>query len=530
MAFFVVGGVLALGGSGFVWLRSRRTSSRGAAMAAGSVPLCVYVALALSLVLAATKTSDGQDNWDTARLVPSVALVKGQQVYSTRTAGSVQSTMYPPAWVISYLPVVAADAPAGVLRIGMFLTLLFSFAPVVLLFRNGSPDWNLTVLGSTSFLFLSTAFESLSYSLFRPHADAPSLGYAMLACVLALRPGPPTMRRFAGIALLAWLSILSKQVMVVLLVALPLWVFLVHGRRRGAHLVAWLIVTGLGLILLSVPIFGAQGVLFNTLVIPGRTPWEYGQYPRPLAVALVSAELLVHCLPLVILLTIGAFVHASSGRSVSRPGLRSFLAMNAWTLPALVAVVSVPVSIMGRVKVGGLVNTFSPTTYFLLAAGILALIGTTRPSSEDNDVRELHYRLKLLALCALLLAIGGAARMPLLAASFPLEQHRSQQAYDFLKREDARVFFPMHPLAHLLADGSMFHFAGALYDREELARLPLPRGQRERHFPAHPSSVCWERGEEWVRTRYFTEYTRRIEGHTLKPPWECYARGPGPTD
>ena len=525
MTFFALGGVLALTVSGFIWFRNRETFGRSTALAAVSVPMCVYVALVLTLALAATKTSREQDNWDTARLIPSVSLAEGKQVYSTRTEGSVQTTMYPPVWVVSYLPVAAADTPSGVLRIGIFLTLLFSFVPIVLLFRNGSPDGNLTALGSTSFFFVSTLVPSLSYSLFKPHADAPGLGYAMLACVMALRAGPPTMRRLAGVALLAWLSILSKQVMFPLLLVLPLWFFLVHGRREGVRLVGWLAVSGLGLMVPITAFFGWKGVLFNTLVIPGRVPWEYSQYPRVLAAMLVTAELLVHSLPLVILLTVGAVVSAGVGSaSVSRPGLRPFLASNAWALPALVALASVPVSIMGRVKVGGFINTFSPTTYFLLAAGILAVIGIPARLEDDSDAGKARYGLNLLALCSLLLALGGAARIPFLAAHFPVPEHRSQQAYEFLTHEDARAFFPMHPLAHLLADGSMFHFAGALYDREELARLPLPSRQREGYFPADPSSVCWERGEEWVRSRYFTEYTRRIEDHTLEPPWECYSR------
>jgi hypothetical protein len=177
---------------------------------------------------------------------------------------------------------------------------------------------------------------------------------------------------------------------------------------------------------------------------------------------------------------------------------------------------------MGRVKIGGFINTFSPTTYFLLAAGVLAVIGIPERLKDRSDTVNFQFSLGLLALCSLVLALGGAARIPLLAADFSPREHPSQQAYDFLTRENSRAYFPMHPLAHFLADGSLYHFGAALYDREVLARVPLSARQRTSHFPVNPSSVCWELGEEWVRGRYFTEYTRQIEVRSLEPAWECY--------
>jgi hypothetical protein len=177
---------------------------------------------------------------------------------------------------------------------------------------------------------------------------------------------------------------------------------------------------------------------------------------------------------------------------------------------------------MGRVKIGGFLNTFSPTTYFLLAAGILAAMKIPQRFKEKSDDHQAS--LGLVALFSLVLALGGAARIPFLASDFLPDEHRSQRAYDFLVREEPEAFFPMHPLAHLLADGSLYHYGAALYDQEVLARLPLSPEQRRSHFPANPTRVCWERGEDWVRGRDFTEYRRHIEVPALGPAWECYTR------
>lgn len=528
MVFFALGGAVAVAVSGFVWTRNRRGSGWGVALVAASVPVCVYVALALALASARLNSSRYQDTFDTARLTPSVALAKGHEVYSTSSEGAVQTTMYPPLWVVSYLPVALAGTPSGVLRVGVILTLLFSLVPVILLLLNATPSMSLAVLGSASFFLLSRSIGSLSYSTLRPHADAPSLGFAMLACVLALRPGVPTTPRLVGVGLLAWFSVLSKQVMLPILVALPVWFLLVHGRRVAARLVAWLGVTGLGSMLLLIAFFRAEGVLFNCLTIPARVPWIASRYPRGIALLLAGGELVAHSIPLLMLLTVGA-VLAVAVRSPSRSseaGLRPFLATNAWVLPVLVALILVPVSLLGRVKIGGYINTFSPTTYFLLAAGILAVIGI--PERFKTKSPEFQASRGLLALCSIVLALGGAARLPVLAADAGSGEHRSQQAYDFLRREDPAAFFPLHPLAHLLADGSLYHYGAALYDRVVLAGLPLSPRQRMSHFPENPSIVCWDRGLE-LEGRSFTTYERQVDVPSLGPMWMCYTEGTAAT-
>lgn len=527
VALFALGGVLVGAVSGFVWARKRRTSSWGTALVVASVPVCVYVALAVATI----KTSRGDySSWDTARLTPSVALAAGHQVYSTSSEGAVQTTMYPPMWIVSYLPVAVGSTPSQVLRVGLILTLLFSFLPVVLLLVNASPSISLAILGSTSYILASMLFGSLSYSLFFPHADAPSLGYAMLACWLTLRPGAPTTRRVASVALLAWFSVLSKQVMFPILAALPLWFLLVHGRREGIRLVGWLSVTGVGVMALMMPFFRPEGVLFNTLIVPSRIPWMGGEHPRMLVALAVGAGLVVHSIPLLILVTVGAVlsVVVRSPSLASVPGLRPFLADNPWTLLALVAVAMVPVSVLGRAKLGGDLNTISPTQYFLLAAGILAMIGV--PQRLRDHIGHVSYQtsLGLTALCALVLASGGSAKVSGFAMDTPIREFRPQQAYNYLTHENSRAYFPMHPLAHLLADGSLYHLGISLYDRESLARLPLSAEQRETHLPVNPSMVCWDPvgwGEAWVKARYFTEYTQRVEVRALGPVWACYTRG-----
>jgi hypothetical protein len=503
-----------------LWVRARRRSPWGEALVVATLPLCVYAVLAVAIV----KTSHvGEGHWSTARLTPSVALVRGHEVYSTREEGALQTTLYPPLWVVSYLPVAVGATPSEVLRIGLVLTLLFSFLPVVLLLGDHSPTAGLGVLGSTSFVVASLWIDSLEYSLFHPHADAPSLGYAMAACWWMLRSGALTKRRLALVALLAWFSVLSKQVMVPILVALPVWLLLVHGRRQCLRLVGWLTVTGGVAAAFLLPFFDLEGVIFNCLTIPARVPWQ-AEHLKVVMGLRVLAELFVHCVPLLLLLATCA-VASIALRSPSA-GPRAFLARNPWTLLAGVALFMVPVSVLGRIKVGGAINTLSPTTFFLFAAGILAVLAVVRRSREEASPRVHQTGLGAAALCAGILAAGGTAEV-VLESDSPLREYPAQQAYTYLVRQDSRAHFPLHPLAHLLADGSLFHYGSSIYDRERLARLPMSRSQREGYLPEDPTIVCWDEqywGETWLPGAYFTEYTRRVDPPRLGSYWECYAR------
>ncbi len=529
VGLFASGAALASAVSAFVWIRVRRNSPWGNALIVASLPLCVYAVMTVVIV---KTTHPGEGIWTTSRLTPSVALTRGHEVYSTRTEGVVQMTMYPPMWVVSYLPVAVGATPAQVLRIGLILTLLFSFVPIVLLLVDGSPTVSQGILGSASFILASMWFDSLSYSLFLPHADAPSLGYAMGACWLTLRSGPLTGRRVALVALLAWFSVLSKQVMAPILVVLPLWFLVVHGLRPCLRLFGWLAVTGVGMAALLVPFFGLEGVLFNVLTIPARVPWNAGHSRFVMAMA-VLADLLIVSVPLVLLLTICAVASVTlrSRSSASTTGLGTFLGDNSWTLPAGVAICMVPISVLGRVKMGGYTNTYSPTTYFLLAAAVLATIAVARRLRDHAGPIAHQAGLGAIALCAGILAVGGTARV-VFDADSPLRDHPSQQAYDYLVGEDSRVYFPMHPLAHLLADGSYLHYSPSLYDREYLAGIPLPSSQRQNHLPVDPSMVCVDKAEEtgkWWPKNYFTDYTRRIEVPSLGRWWWCSTRQPGQT-
>jgi hypothetical protein len=91
---------------------------------------------------------------------------------------------------------------------------------------------------------------------------------------------------------------------------------------------------------------------------------------------------------------------------------------------------------------------------------------------------------------------------------------------------DPHAFFPMHPLAHLMADGSLYHLGMSLYDREVLARLPLSDEHRLAHMPQSPTLVCWDDawGVNSLRETYFEVYMLPVTSSGLGSCWQCYTR------
>lgn len=519
-ALFALGGLIASCSSGVLLYRARKTWPWGEALAIGSLPVSLYVTVVLLLVVISQTNA-----WDAARLTPTVMLARGHQVYSSLHDGAVQTTMYPPMWPVSYLPAAIGDTPAQVLFFGSALTLLFSFGPVAALLVVGLKNVRVALLGVAAFVLTARYFGSLSNALFTPRADPPSLGFALLACSMVIPLKSLSRGRIVAASMLVWMSVLSKQVMIPLLVAIPLWFLVTSGVKETIRLVAWLGLSG-ALLVATIGIwFQLDAVWLNTVTIPMNVPWVADKYPRVVAILRVTAEFWQHSTPLLILTVVGVSISAArcTTPATSWPAVREFLRLNPSCLPLLVAVLMVPMAILGRVKIGGALNTFSPSTYFLLAGGMLAVFGI--PDRLTDRSREVS--LAAVACCCLLLAGAGAGEIvKTLATRGTVVRHRAQVAFEYLVEEDPAAFFPTHPMAHLLADGSLYHLSQALHDREKLAGLPLSDRQRGAYLPSQPSVVCFDPawGTAYFREHYFIEYRQERRVDSLGPEWSCYSR------
>jgi hypothetical protein len=310
--------------------------------------------------------------------------------------------------------------------------------------------------------------------------------------------------------------------MIPTIVALMLWILLVRGTRQCAMFCACLVVTGTVVASAMLLMFPAEGMQLNMLTIPRLVPWKG---PFPLNVLAVGWELFRATSLLALCLLVGAVIaFLQSGKSERW----SSFAGKDWVLVAFVGILHVPMSILGRVKMGGSANTFSPTLYFLLTAVCLLVVELNAEFVSKGRGRESRTRYKycLMAGCTLLALICGShlwGRIDRIGAV--LGEHKTQVAYEYLRKTEEAVYFPTEPLAHLLADGELYHHAAAIHDREKLAGLAVTRDHIERHIPDRLSVVYWASawGARYVRVQHFSEFSRKVEVQELKG-YECFAK------
>jgi hypothetical protein len=466
-------------------------------------------------------------DWNQARLVSTFVLRETHQVYADPIHGGlVQSVMYTPLSFFAYLPATLFSSPTPALLAGAALSLFYYFAPAWLLLRtsaaDGAPATSTPIRVLVFLLFALATFRSraLQQASCWIHADSLALGLAALAsATIAAAPGPASRRRLVAAGALVALSVATKQSMAGALLAIPAWLLLAQGARDALVCAGTAAIVGGALALLAAAAFGVDPLLFNTWLIPTRWRW-IGEAPDNVLKAFL--EIQTDALPALLVLAVGAVVPLLTAPEGPRAGLRAWLARNRSSLLVTVAVASVPLAVAGRVKDGGAENTLSPAVYFLALAAAVRLI----------EVTLVHRRAArgVLAGTAVALLVAGVVMAQRTLLGFPRASvfaGRTQLAYDYL-RTNPDVYFPCHPLSHLMARGDAFHFLGQLAEWKS-ARFPLDAVLRE-HLPRAPRLLCFPaRGFEYgmfgadIRTVAYQGYDRLVREPRL-PGYDCYAR------
>jgi hypothetical protein len=437
---------------------SRRCDPAARALAA----VAPWAAVTLLSRLAIAALGAPYSPWDVVRLAPTVGMARGFPLYSGRHDGAILSTMYGPFSAIAYLPAALAADPAVAAVAGRALACLYFFAPLYLvcLHPGGGDDTPAEVRRGGFLLAALAALASppLCYSATQIHSDAPALGLAGLAIWLAMRPGGTT---GWGPALLAsalgWLSVWSKQTMIVLPLCLPLWAWAIAGAKAGLRCGVAAVATG-GVIAAAFLLrFDRDAMLFNAVLWPGHLPWK-GSTPGNLADALV--ELLPQILPFAVVLGAGPI-----RRAWACHGSRS------WFLPVAVGVAMVPLALLGRVKKGGDLNSFSPALYPLLLACAARVV---------RYAANTEWRRPLVAALVGLAALGVPAFIRDAKTYARLRPARAE--VDYLAAHPGAVYFPWHPLAHLVAEGRPTHHLHSVWERG-VAGYPVPRDHAMGYIP-----------------------------------------------
>lgn len=498
--------------SGAGLFRLKRDEDLEDRLLAACMPLLIYL-IAVASVTWVVSASFRDNPWDNGRLLPSVAFLRGLDPYSSLEHGSIQTSVYPPGWVFAFLPAGFSGTPFGALTIGYCLAQAYTLIPSVLLFWRSSRSFRTTIVTFALFFLLLIRIVPLQ-TCFVPHADAPALGFALISLLLlhaSLQDDSRRVRSWLPFFTTgaAWLSVWSKQVMVPLLPAMALLVLVLGGFRPLLRFLGWSALSGGIVAAVSLAAFPAQEVYFNTILLMSRCPWE-NKLPWNLVYVfyLLQSEVLY----LLLFLAIGYVFLSSLGSRTPRDRLRED-----WVIMGVASMALVPTSLLGRVKVGGNVNTLSPTLFFLLLAVCLLIPAIfSRLNSATTKPGGLRHYKRFLILAALVIGSYWSLDLFHYIKGFGSSFQRTtiRQAYDYLRKKDPGVYFPSMPLTHLMAQGVLYNFSFAIHDRELLAQLPLSQEQKTKYFPEKPRMICWNQsdwGNQYVQSTYFPEYTNKVK-------------------
>jgi hypothetical protein len=413
-------------------------------------------------------------DWNAARLAPTIALWHGYNPYPGEGSGPINGNLYGPVSTIIYLPAVLGPDPTTAILIAGAVSLLLMIVPVGLLhlMAGGSnagadpKDTYQKIVTSCGVLFavsLLLIFPGIEYALGSIHADSPSMGLGLSACLVMMHAARrPNWTGLIGCATLASLAYYAKQIEAPLTIALVLYLGVVQSWSWALRFLVCLFVVGLLLGTAFAFAFGLPDLYFNTIRVPSSHPWK-----GPAATELSNAAFVITLSGSVLIFIILRYCLAAV-RETSKSALeiRAWLADRGWPLLLLAGVVMIPTSLLGEVKVGGGINSNHCLYYFAACASLMIFGWAARIEPVTRKTALLAYYFLL----ALVLGISAKEIVDLQWYTM-LSKNPQQEAYRFAQRHPGEAYFPWHPLATLMAEGKLYHFEYGVFDRY-LADLP----------------------------------------------------------
>jgi hypothetical protein len=231
------------------------------------------------------------------------------------------------------------------------------------------------------------------------------------------------------------------------------------GRRGAIRMTGALAAAGFTGFLLCLATIGWDALFLNMWVVPAGHPWSRA------GAGYVGQVALQFFLQISGFLALFGALLALGRRSAQGPG-------RPWALPALAAALIFPISVLGKVKVGGEDNSNHPVYYLLAAVGMAAaaLMRSERPA----------FRLGVPAavLAAVLVAAAAYAEDPQPLAA-RAAANRLEEEYRFALQHPGEVWFASNPLVTLYTDRKLYHQGYGVYDRTLARQPPTTKHLRE---------------------------------------------------
>ena len=454
--------LVVLATSAICWRRSARTN-RISRLRRTILPLLIW-SLCGGLFFRILQTP----NWtfNGTRLAPAFALTRGYQLYYPPESGPVLETTYAAMTALFYLPTTTLRTPNSAVIVGSLLTVISCFIPLLLLTlrnRRGRLDLSARLFGFLILGLLVLYCEPLRYSCINVHADGPALAFGGMACVCLLRR-PHSRAALVCAAILAVMSPWAKQTALPLLGGVALYLVLADGWRTLARFLLLYAAAAVVISSAFMLAFDPRRVWFNLVTVQAKVFVSTGA----LATKLVQGVRgMVHSGDLIIIAVVIGVVSTLVSHNRGRYRIRSWARRNDWSLLFFVGLFGIPVSILARVKTGGDIDSFSFVLYYFNAAvGMLAaeLMQCIRPSAGQNEFSA--YQITTMAAVSVVILIEVPTLFGIPQAVHDLNHTDQQVAYYYLRQHAGSAYFPWLPLAHVMAEGKVYHSAFGVVDRE----------------------------------------------------------------
>jgi hypothetical protein len=471
--------------------------------------------------------------WDTVHLLPAYLLADGKRLFYPAASGPILDMMYGPMTAVAYWPVTCLTRePAWAAGIAKYFTVFYFLLPAAFMAvvrPRPTPRQSLFVayafLGYVYFCFQSPA---LSGSCFWNHADSPSLCWSGLACLIVFfRKAEKHFAWMFLAALCTALAMWTKQVTAPLVLGLFIYLWIADGA--GAAMRYWLCFLLASALTLAVfvPWHGFQEMWFNLVVNPSLEPWNK-DLVKVEGWAIVE---LMQRMRWVSILIACYFVYEWH-KKTAPGGIRQWCSVHRWVLFVIVGICMIPTALMGRMKVGGDLNALSFATYFLATgtyAILLQFIMSPRTSADYGIAQGVLKKLIYAYVVSSMIM-----QLPTLSYYFlclPKYLHRLESnppsvSCRYSREHPGVVYMPWNCLETYLAEGTIYHFEYAVFDRE-MGNLPPDPVHFKSGLPAAMRYVAYPFNEQARHVmKYFPEYRYETTLPDLPPGWTVYTSNP----
>ncbi|HTP87876.1 MAG TPA: hypothetical protein VMJ34_13060 [Bryobacteraceae bacterium] len=450
--------------------------------------------------------------WNEVRLARSFSLTSGYALYpGEHSTQPIIGTMHAPVGYLVYAGLAFLREPLIAIVAASMLSAALCLTPLYWIHRRAEPldsvsrRWGFLACAS-----LVVAGPGTFYSVVNIHVDAAATCTSVLAAGLLVtgrRPLPQG--TLACSAVLAVLSVFSKQTMAPVPIALALFVLFSEGRRQFIRYVLLLIVPTAVLTTAFLLAFRpVADLVFNVWTMALRLK-SVSHASARLLEGLRAERATLTVLPPLLAILLTTFLY-DPGKT-----LRLRFQNNRWLVFLIVAMFQCPVAIRAWTTSAGDLNHLGAVNLFLILAVTTGLMLAPIPRLIQRAL------LSGAVVAGISLPIYLSRSIRLLASS-PVET-----AFLYERRYPGRAYFPMDPLAVLLARGRLTHFDFALHDRER-AGFPIAPQQLSAGLPARYQLIAYPPLYDPPQSRAIASLLASM--HPVTEPglegWRVFARGP----